>query len=100
MRRGGTGVAMRRVLPKLAGLVLALLGASPSLAAEQNAVANFYRGRTVTIVVGYSPGGGYDLYARILSRHMPKYIPGRPTIIVQNMPGAGSLKAANYMYAV
>src|SRR5687768_11109681 len=100
MTGGGKGIAMRRVLPKFAGILAALLAAGPALAAEQNAVANFYRGRTVTIVVGYSPGGGYDLYARILSRHMPKYIPGRPTMIVQNMPGAGSLKAANYMYAV
>jgi tripartite-type tricarboxylate transporter receptor subunit TctC len=100
MTGGGKEVAMRRVLPRLAGIFVALLAAGPSLAAEQNEVANFYRGRTVTIVVGYSPGGGYDLYARMLSRHMSKYIPGRPTIIVQNMPGAGSLKAANYMYAV
>jgi tripartite-type tricarboxylate transporter receptor subunit TctC len=55
--------------------------------------AEFYKGKTITIVVGFSTGGGYDLYARMLARHMGKYIPGAPTVIVQNMPGAGSLTA-------
>ncbi len=58
----------------------------------------FYEGKTIRIIVGYSPGGGYDALARILSRHMGKYIPGHPTIIVENMAGAGSLLAANYIY--
>ena len=52
------------------------------------------------LIVGYSAGGGYDTYARILARHLGKHIPGNPTIVVQNMPGAGSLKMANYLYNV
>ena len=58
----------------------------------------FYEGKTIRIIVGYSPGGGYDSLARILSRHLGKHIPGYPTIIVENMTGAGSLLAANYIY--
>ena len=49
------------------------------------------------VLVGYGAGGGYDLYARVLAKHMGKYIPGHPVLVVQNMPGAGSLKAANYL---
>jgi tripartite-type tricarboxylate transporter receptor subunit TctC len=60
----------------------------------------YYEGKTITIVVGYKPGGGYDQIARLLARHLPKHIPGKPTIIVQNMPGAGSLIAANHVYSV
>ncbi len=59
-----------------------------------------YEGKTIRIIVGYSAGGGYDTYARVLSRHMGKHIPGKPAIIVENMPGAGSLIAANYIYKV
>ncbi len=65
-----------------------------------NDVAGFYKGKQVTIIVGSSPGGGYDTYARMLSRHIGKHIPGNPTLIVQNMPGAGSNVAANYVYNV
>lgn len=64
------------------------------------AVESFYKGKTFTIVVGWKAGGGYDLYARTLSRHIGKYIPGNPTVIVQNMPGAGGLIAANHIYNV
>jgi tripartite-type tricarboxylate transporter receptor subunit TctC len=63
-----------------------------------DAVADFYRGKQVKLIVGYGPGGGYDVYARLLARHLGKYIPGNPTVVVQNMPGAGSLRAANYIY--
>ena len=62
--------------------------------------APFYQGKTIRIIVGFTAGGLYDQYARILARHMPKYIPGNPNIIVQNMPGAGSLTATNYVYGV
>lgn len=58
----------------------------------------FYRGKTLRIVVGNPAGGGYDVYARLLARFMEKHIPGNPSIIVQNMPGAGSMIAANYVY--
>ena len=68
--------------------------------AKGDPVADFYRGRTVTIIVGYSAGGGYDLYARAIARHMGEHIPGEPKIIVSNMPGAGSVAAANYIYGV
>src|SRR5262245_5267973 len=59
-----------------------------------------FAGRTVTIHVGYGPGGGYDLYGRVLSRHLGKHLPGHPTVIVANMPGAGSIRAANFLYGV
>jgi tripartite-type tricarboxylate transporter receptor subunit TctC len=60
--------------------------------------AEFYRGKTVTIVVSSAPGGGYDLLARALSRHLPNHLPGAPQIVVQNMPGAGAIVATNYLY--
>jgi len=78
---------------------LALLGAlalAPLLAAAQ---PNF-AGKTITIIVGYKPGGGYDGTARMLARHLPQHIPGKPTVIVQNMPGGNSIIAANHMYNV
>lgn len=65
---------------------------------DEAAVANFYRGKTVTLLVGYSAGGGYDVYARTLARHIGRYIPGNPTVIVQNQPGAGSMLAMNTLY--
>ena len=79
------------------GIVLAA-GTQPVRA--QNAIADFYRGRTVTLTVGYSSGGGYDTYARIVARHMGKHIPGNPQVVVQNAPGAGSMRAANTLYNV
>jgi tripartite-type tricarboxylate transporter receptor subunit TctC len=60
----------------------------------------FYQGKTIRIVIGSSTGGGYDLWARVLARHYGKYIPGNPTILVQNMPGAASIVATNYLYNV
>ena len=65
-----------------------------------DAVADFYQGRTITLIVGYGPGGGYDLFARLMARHLGRHVPGHPTVVVQNMPGAGSLRATNYLYAV
>jgi tripartite-type tricarboxylate transporter receptor subunit TctC len=64
------------------------------------AFAQYYAGKTLTIVVGYKTGGGYDATARLLARHLPKHIAGKPTVIVQNMPGANSLIAANHVYSV
>ena len=64
------------------------------------AQAPFYQGKTIRLIVGFTPGGLYDGYARIFSRFMPKHIPGNPEIIVQNMPGAGSLVASNYVFGV
>jgi tripartite-type tricarboxylate transporter receptor subunit TctC len=89
---------MTRRLITSFGIIAGLaLSAVPAKADE---VADFYRGKTFTIVVGYSAGGGYDLYARAISRHISKHIPGNPTIIVNNMPGAGSVTSANYLYNV
>lgn len=62
------------------------------------AAAPFYEGKSIRVIVGYSAGGGYDAYARVLARHMGKHVPGNPTFIVENMTGAGSLVAANYVY--
>jgi tripartite-type tricarboxylate transporter receptor subunit TctC len=62
--------------------------------------AGFYEGKTLTIVVGYKPGGGYDSYARLIAKHLPKYLPGNPTIVIQNMPGANSIIGANHLYGV
>jgi tripartite-type tricarboxylate transporter receptor subunit TctC len=61
---------------------------------------DFFSGKTIRIVVGSSPGGGYDYWARLLARHIPKYIRGNPEMVVQNMPGGGSLVATNYVYSV
>jgi tripartite-type tricarboxylate transporter receptor subunit TctC len=83
----------------LAALSIGIL-TLPQAASAQDAVADFYRGRTVTLIVGYSAGGGYDTYSRVLARHLGRHIPGTPTIVVQNMPGAGSLKMTNYLYNV
>lgn len=64
------------------------------------ALADFYGGKTVRIIVGFPPGGGFDTTSRVLARSMGKYIPGNPTVIVENMPGAGSTVAANHLYKV
>jgi tripartite-type tricarboxylate transporter receptor subunit TctC len=88
-------------LTRSAAMVLMLVAMlSAPAPAHADPVADFYRGRTVTVVVGYGPGGGYDLCARLVARHIGRYIPGNPAVVVQNMPGAGSLRAANYLYAV
>jgi tripartite-type tricarboxylate transporter receptor subunit TctC len=67
-------------------------------AARADAVADFYKGKTVELYIGYSVGGGYDTYARLLARHIGKHIPGNPTVVPKNMPGAGSLKLTNWLY--
>ena len=79
-------------------LSAALLLGTPG--AHADAVADFYKGKQVRIIVGYGAGGGYDVYARLLARYIGKYIPGNPTVLVQNMPGAASLVSANYLYGV
>src|SRR6201991_2513028 len=68
-------------------------------AASAQSAADFYKGKTVQIVVGFGVGGGYDLYARALSRYLGKHLPGNPNVVVQNMEGAGSVRAANFVYA-
>jgi tripartite-type tricarboxylate transporter receptor subunit TctC len=80
-------------------LIAATLAALAAPARAQS-VADFYRGKNITLVIGYGPGGGYDLYARMLGRFIGAHIPGNPTIVPQNMPGAGSRSAANWLYKV
>jgi len=87
---------MKSVLRSSVILTSVLFAANGAAAADD--VASFYKGRTVTVDIGYSAGGGYDIYARTLARHLGDHIPGNPTVIPQNMPGAGSLKAVNYLY--
>jgi tripartite-type tricarboxylate transporter receptor subunit TctC len=80
------------------GLCLATL-ALPA-GAQAQSVAEFYKGKTITVIVGYTAGGGYDLYARALARHMGRHLPGNPNFIIHNLTGAGSLNAANNIYNV
>jgi tripartite-type tricarboxylate transporter receptor subunit TctC len=82
-------------------LVALALGAfchRPAAAADP--VADFYTGKTVQVLIGFSPGGGYDIYGRTVARYLGRHIPGKPTVVPQNMPGAGSLKAVNFLYNV
>lgn len=83
----------------LGGFVLAGMAAtcSPVLAQSPE---QFFAGKTITVTVGFSPGGTYDLFGRMLSRYLGKHVPGKPTVIASNMPGAGSLTAANWLYRV
>jgi tripartite-type tricarboxylate transporter receptor subunit TctC len=89
----GTFVARRALLAALLLIGLPALG-------RADAVEDFYRNRSISLIVGYSVGGGYDIYARTLARHMGKHIPGQPKIVPQNMEGAGSLRAANFLYGI
>jgi tripartite-type tricarboxylate transporter receptor subunit TctC len=77
-------------------LGLLALGAS---AQAQDQVAEFYKGKQVRIITASATGGGFDLYTRYLARHLGKHLPGHPSVIVQNMPGAGGLAASNHVYA-
>ena len=81
-------------------MTAALFASTNAHAGAAPSPAEFYKGRTIALIIGYAPGGGYDLYGRVLSQHMSRHIPGNPRIIPQNMPGAGSLKAANYVFSV
>lgn len=80
--------------------VLTALLAAPATSATADEVADFYRGKTVRIVIGYGTGGGYDVYTKLLARFIGEHIPGKPNVIAQNMPGAGSRNAANWLYKV
>src|SRR5271156_3806605 len=88
----------RFALPTLrvaAGLLASVASITPGRA---ESVEEFYRDRNVTIAIGFSVGGGYDLYARLLARHLGKHIPGQPNVIAQNREGAGSLRMTLYLY--
>lgn len=93
---------MTKTKTQLAAIALGAalaIGSAPQCALAASA-ADFYKGKTLTIIVGYSAGGGFDRYARVFAEFYPKHIAGVDNVIVQNMPGAGSMKAANYVYNV
>src|ERR1700755_3252190 len=92
--RGRRGAMRARLTIGIATLLLTAPPAAPQPAAD------FYRGKTVQMLIGYTVGGNYDLNARVLARHIGRHIPGSPTIVTQNMAGAGSLRLANYLYNV
>src|SRR5262249_26282720 len=96
--RSGPPVRLRRaVLIAIAALAaIAANLAAPAIAAA----TDFYAGKAIQLLIGFSAGGGYDAYGRLLAHHMGRHIPGNPRLVVQNMPGAGSLKAVNYLYNV
>ncbi len=94
------------ILAPLLTLVMLLAGAlagsgsASAAAGAAQAASGFYKGRQVSVIVGYGPGGGYDTYGRLVARHIGRYLPGQPKIVVQNMPGAGSLVATSYLYRI
>jgi tripartite-type tricarboxylate transporter receptor subunit TctC len=91
----GIGTCLRHAVVVAGACVL-----TASNVAAQESTEPFYKGKQIQIVVGSSPGGGYDTYARLLARHLSEHIPGNPSIVVQNMSGAGSNRAAGYIYSV
>jgi len=90
-------IIARRMLPIAAGVTML---ASTGIPARADSVADFYRGRQIQLVIGYEVGGGYDVYARLVAQFMGKHIPGNPTFVPQNMEGAGSRRASNWLYNV
>ena len=86
----------RRAASALLVIALAMSSARPIAASAQE----FYKGKTLTIFVGFEPGASYDFYGRLLSRHIGKHLPGNPTVIVSSMPGAGGLRAANHLFTI
>lgn len=81
-----------------AALLVSTFSISTDVLAAEDSVAAFYKGKRVKMIIGFSVGGGYDTYGRLLARHMGKHIPGNPRIVAQNMTGAGSMKFTNYLY--
>ena len=82
------------------GVAVVILALCAVSAGRAQSPVDFYKGRNIDLYIGYSPAGGYDVYARALARHMGRFIPGNPTIVSKNMPGAGSLVLANWLYNV
>jgi tripartite-type tricarboxylate transporter receptor subunit TctC len=79
-------------------LFAAVFGSAVTAAAQAQEASSFYKGKTINIICGFAAGGGYDAYARLIARHMGRHVPGSPQMIVQNMTGAGSVRAANHVY--
>jgi tripartite-type tricarboxylate transporter receptor subunit TctC len=91
---------MQRAARVMAILLPALVSVAICAPPARADVADFYRGKNLRVFVGYGPGSGYDVYARLLGRHLSRHIPGQPGVIIQNMPGAASLTMANHLYNV
>src|SRR3954462_2078627 len=86
----------------MCGVALGLAAAVflSALPARAEPIEDFYRGKTLRMLIGYGPGGGYDIYGRLVAEVLPRHLPGKPTIIAQTMPGAGSFAAASYIQDV
>jgi tripartite-type tricarboxylate transporter receptor subunit TctC len=91
---------MRRTPKAIQALLLAACAVAGAAVARADDVADFYRGKNLRIFVGYGPGSGYDVYARLLGRHIVRHLPGQPSVVIQNMPGAASLTMANHLFNV
>src|SRR5438093_1134717 len=85
----------RMALAALAAIWVAAPGSAAAQPAE-----TFFKGKTINLYIGFAAGGTYDYYSRLFARFVGKHIPGHPTVVAQNMPGAGSFQAANFLYAV
>lgn len=87
-------------LPLPTAIAFAWVVAVPLDAARAQAPEPFYKGRTISLISGFTPGGSYDFYSRLVARHMSRHLAGQPPIVIQSMPGAGGLTAANYLYRI
>ena len=87
-------------MKRMAFLFAVLFAGWPAAALSQQAVEDFYRGKKIDMIIGYSPGGTYDLYARLVARHIGSHIPGKPIVVPRNMPGAGSRTAATWVFSL
>src|ERR1700676_1140567 len=90
----------RRRLVTGATAAVAAVALARATPARADPIEDFYRGKTLRMLIGYGPGGGYDIYGRLVAEFLPRHLPGHPTIVTQNMPGAGSFVAAKYLYDV
>ncbi len=101
MTTGANDVRPLRRTARGTAMFLSLVGITAVSASSGFAyAADFFAGKTIKIIVGSGAGGGFDIYGRVIARHLGRHVPGSPTVIVQNMPGAGGGKAANFIYAV
>jgi tripartite-type tricarboxylate transporter receptor subunit TctC len=89
---------MKTLNKVIATVCASVLAAGTVVAGGHGSVADFYKGKTIELYIGYDPGGGYDTYARLVARHIGKHIPGNPDVVPKNMPGAGSVKLANWLW--
>jgi tripartite-type tricarboxylate transporter receptor subunit TctC len=91
-------MSIRRFEPRMPAAAIIATGMAAAILGSGSAQAADFKGETISVQIGYGPGGGYDTYGRVLARHYGRFIPGNPTVIPRNMPGAGSLRAANFIF--